>query len=129
MVGTILLAFCIIALILFLFFVCICAAGCFGMLGLITPFLGKLLSSSHDKPFDGGEPINTECFICMDKIVDEVVATCNHSFCGTSPFTQVNASHDTSKPTPTDRLTARPAVRKSSSSSEDSTLEPPSSNS
>ena len=58
MIGTIFLAFCFLALLLFLFFVCLCALGCCGMLGLITPFLGKLLSSSHDKPFDG-EPINT----------------------------------------------------------------------
>ena len=127
MLGSILLAFGILALLLFLLFVCICAAGCFGMLGLITPFLGRLLSSSHDKPFDGADPINSECFICMDKIVDEVVATCNHSFCGNPPLTQASASPGTSKPTQTDPSIVLPAGRKSSSSSEGSRRGPPSS--
>jgi hypothetical protein len=113
MIGSLLLIFFILGLSITLLLVCLCAASCMGVLGFITPFLLKIISVFHDKPYTGEQdPINNECFICIEKIQNEVVATCNHSFCGTIVITQVNASLAISKPISIDQSTVQPAEKK-----------------
>lgn len=104
MFGTILVFFCILAIIMSLLFVCVCVGGMMGILGLVAPFLLKILSFGFDKRYsEENQPINNECFICLEKISDEVVATCNHSYCGIYHLTKVNALHNIFRQIPTHR--------------------------
>jgi hypothetical protein len=95
-------------------FLCICGAGCLGILGIISPFLQKIIASSHDKPYsEDTEPINNDCFICLERISNEVVATCNHSFCGKDSFIKDSALPIIYGPTKTAQLTVQPAEKRS----------------
>jgi hypothetical protein len=85
MLGTLLIVFTIIAFIFALLFLCLCVGGILGILNFAKKCIVKNLSISHDQIYSSeAQPINEECFICLDKIANEVVATCNHSFCGTT---------------------------------------------
>lgn len=113
MLGTLLVFFVILAISITLLLICLCAVSCMGMLGFVTPFLLKVVSVFHDKPYtEEQDPINNECFICIEKIQNEVVATCNHSFCGNCQLIQESALHAIFRPTPIARLIAQPAGRK-----------------
>ena len=80
-------------------------AGFMGFLRFVTPSIIKFTSSYHDKPFDSDQvPINKECFICLERINNEVVASCNHSFCGIDIIIKLNASSNISKPIAIPRL-------------------------
>jgi hypothetical protein len=38
-------------------------------LGIVSPFIQKIIASSHDNPYsEENEPINNDCFICLEKI-------------------------------------------------------------
>lgn len=113
MLGTLLVVFAILAISITLMLICLCAVSCMGMLGFITPFLLKVVSIFHDQPYtEEQDPINNECFICIEKIQNEVVATCNHSFCGIRQLTQDSALRAIFRPTPIAPLIVQPAGRK-----------------
>lgn len=121
MLGTLLVIFAILAISITLLLICLCAVSCMGMLGFITPFLLKVVSVFHDKPYtEEQDPINNECFICIEKIQNEVVATCNHSFCGTCQLIQDSALHAISRRTSITRLIVQRVGRKCSFFFEDS---------
>ena len=73
----------IFAFIFFFIFLFLCLGGILGFLKFINPLLTRLVSSNHDRTYSSDtEPINAECFICLERITNEVVASCNHSYCG-----------------------------------------------
>ena len=65
------------------------AITCMSCLGLAIPaknFLLKMGRKSHDRQFEessANQPLNTDCYICLERVKNEVVATCSHSYCGT----------------------------------------------
>lgn len=102
MLGTLLIVFSIIAFVFALLFLCLCIGSILGILNFAKKCIINKLSLSHDQIYSSqSQPINDECFICLDKISNEVVATCNHSFCGKLSLTQANASLAISKATKT----------------------------
>lgn len=51
MIPSLLLAFLLMAGILTLMLICVCAASCMGLLGCIAPLLLRILTLFHDKPY------------------------------------------------------------------------------
>lgn len=83
----------LIYIILIVFFVamfsmllcCLACMSLFGVTGYAKGLVRKYSSQSYDRQFQAGPnvPLNTDCYICLERVKCEVVATCNHSFCGT----------------------------------------------
>ena len=83
MFEVLLALFCLFAIFLALLTCCCCAIGSAGAYRMVQPLLRSLLHKKHDHAYSREEaPLNSECYICLEKPKDEVVTTCNHSFCG-----------------------------------------------
>lgn len=114
MLGTLLIVLSIIAFVFALLFLCLCVGGLLGVLNFAKKCIVNKLSISHDQIYSAQcEPINDECFICLDAITNEVVATCNHSFCGTPSPIQASALPTTFKAMTTPTSIAQLAERRS----------------
>jgi hypothetical protein len=113
MLSALVVGFCLIAFLLFFLFLCICISGVLGVLKFFTPFLSRAVADQHDQIYRAqADPINSDCYFCLERVSNEVVTTCNHSFCGTLLLSQGTASSSTSEPMGTGPSTAPPAVRK-----------------
>ena len=59
--------------------------SCCGLTSVIKKILGKLNLHKYDNYHSADvERINRDCYICMENIQNEVLATCNHGYCGNS---------------------------------------------
>lgn len=69
--------------------------SCLGLTGSAKNLLVRFGSRSYDRQFEEQshrQPSNTDCFICLERVKNEVVATCSHSYCGKNLVIQPNAS-------------------------------------
>lgn len=70
---------------------CLTCLSCLGVTGLFKTIINKLSWSSFDHRFTGEmNTLNDECFICLERIKNEVTATCQHAYCGNFTFTKPN---------------------------------------
>jgi hypothetical protein len=74
----------VLALIVAVVLVGLVLIGWFGLNGKVKAFVNKYLSRSFDREFRNPNQvaINTECYICLQRVRQPAVATCNHGFCG-----------------------------------------------